>query len=67
MNEAECIPLRAEAEKLLEVADYLAYNLRRSGLADGEPVRFDLPGFGIATVLLTRTSGKITLEFAECV
>lgn len=65
MPEIERIPLRAEAEKLLEVADYLAYRMRQMGISVGQSVSFDLPGFGKATVHLWSGSGKIMLEFPE--
>lgn len=62
MLEIERIPLRAEAEKLLEVGAYLAHRLRRAGI---ETADFDLPGFGrVITEVLPQT-GKITLSFAE--
>ena len=60
MLDAKRFPLRAEAERLLEIADYLAYRLRGAGI---ETADFDLPE-GRVTAQILRDSGKITLSFA---
>jgi hypothetical protein len=58
MLEIERIPLRAEAEKLLEVGAYLAHRLRSMGVCEYEKVVLRLPGFGIATVYGKRVASS---------
>lgn len=58
MSEAERIPLRTEAEKLLEVGAYLAHRLRTIGICEYEKVTLRLPGFGIVTVYGKRVASS---------